>query len=571
MQRGTSVWSQHHKRIFYNKSEYPSGSIYDFLSECSVENVNRTALEFYGSKLTYKELLSKIDSCADSLYSLGVRQGSTITIVLPNIPQAIIVFYAANKLGAVSNLLHPLLPKEDLVHSVKNTDSCLVITLYDLFVKFESLCREPECPAFILVSPSDEMGAVQKVVYRIKNKHKKIAFNNCRILSWKQLKKIAKPLSCHEKPIFQFDDTAVILYSGGTVGKPKGIELSNGNFNSLAVQLSETYYDDSMKGLRSLALMPIFHGFGLGVSIHGMLCNGSHLFPIPIYNMQYCTDLVFKKKIGILYGVPALFEAISRSVQIEKKDLSFINGIVVAGDSVSPKLMNRMNKLLKSGGSPTTMREAYGLTECTSGCCINPYFALKDGSIGLPFTDMRMAIVSPDTCDELPHGEVGEICICGPTVMKGYYKNKNDTEKVIITHKDGQKWLHTGDIGFVDEDGYYYFVQRKSNMLISSGYNIYPSVIESVIQDCNMIAESCVIGAKDAVLGQRIVLFVVPKSGFDKNSISKAIMSLCKEKLPKYSIPHEIVFSNKLPKTELGKTDTIALSDLYCKKEKQHD
>ena len=353
------------------------------------------------------------------------------------------------------------------------------------------------------------------------------------------------------------DDIAAILYSGGTTGIPKGTMIHNRAFNCMAIQAEEIKRDNTKDaaGKKALALMPVFHGFGLAMCMHTMLYFGMQVFLVPKFDFTSCTKLVFKNKINHVYAVPAFFEAFSRSEEIEKKDLSFLEMVAFSGDKMSDKLHNRMNKYLKNGGSSEQMTEAYGLTECLSAACISPFFAHKQGSAGLPLPNNKMKICRIGTHEEVPTGEDGEVCITGPTLMKGYYKNELETNLALQKHDDGEIWLHTGDIGCVDEDGYLYYRLRHCKMIISAGYNIYPTQIEEVINGCNGVAASCVVGVEDRSIGQRIVAVVQPANmDGDLDSLRNRIMEACKKNVAEYSMPKEIIF-REIPRTKVGKID----------------
>ena len=265
--------------------------------------------------------------------------------------------------------------------------------------------------------------------------------------------------------------------------------------------------------------------------------------------------------------MPALFAALVRTEEIEKNDLSFIEMIAVGGDKCDSKLLKKMNRYLEKGNCKTRIRDAYGLTESVSCVCINPFFAMKEGSIGLPLADNKFKIVAIGTHDELPAGADGELCINGPTLMKGYYKNEEETAHALQLHEDGKIWLHTGDIGYLDEDGYFYYRQRSSRMIIIAGNNVYPSQIENVINQCNDVITSCVIGVSargDSV--QRIIAVVQPTDmNGDLDKLRKEILDICAKNVADFAMPKEVVFKKEFPKTAMGKVSFKALTEEYSK------
>ncbi|MBQ5883053.1 MAG: acyl--CoA ligase [Clostridia bacterium] len=255
-----------------------------------------------------------------------------------------------------------------------------------------------------------------------------------------------------------------------------------------------------------------------------------------------------------------MYEALIRYPKIDTDDLSFMELLVCGGDKLPEKLQHRVNKLLKKGGAKVALREAYGQTECVAGCSINPAFDTRIGSAGIPYPDVYFKIVKPDTQEELPRGEDGELCVSGPLVMKGYYKNEEATAKSLQRHDDGKIWLHTGDMFSMDNDGYIYFRQRNSRILISGGYNIYATQVEDAVCTCPAVAQCCVVGINDRIYGQKIGAFVVLNNkDADKELVKSKIMECCKNNLAEYSLPHEIIFRDEIPATNMGKVDYLSL------------
>jgi len=463
-------------------------------------------------------------------------------------------------MGAVANMIHPLLSANEIKKFVEHVDSKAIITFDMLYPKLAEVEWETsQKPVIVLARIADALPVYLKPLYLMKNKLD-LNFNpNHDIVYWNDFLKRGKSRK-EALPVDdgKGDDIAAILYSGGTTGIPKGVMIHNRAFNCMAVQAEEIKRDNTKDaaGKKALALMPVFHGFGLAMCMHVMLYFGMQVFLVPKFDFRACTKLIFKNKINHVYAVPALFEAISRSEEIEKQDLSFFEMVAFSGDKMSDKLHKRMNKYLEKGGSSEQMTEAYGLTECLSAACISPFFAHKYGSTGLPLPDNKIKICEFGTHKELPRGEDGEICITGPTLMKGYYKNEVETNLALQLHEDGETWLHTGDIGCMDEDGYLYYRQRHCKMIISAGYNIYPTQIEEVINGCSGVAVSCVIGVEDRSVGQRVVAVVQPTSmDADLDALRERILEVCKKNVAEYSMPREVIFQEELPRTAMGKVN----------------
>jgi long-chain acyl-CoA synthetase len=312
--------------------------------------------------------------------------------------------------------------------------------------------------------------------------------------------------------------------------------------------------DCIVEGHSMLSIMPVFHGFGLGVCIHAILCASCKCILVPRFNALSYAKLLKKKQPNYIAGVPTLFEALLRNPYMDKVNLSCLEGVFSGGDSLSIELKRKLDKFLKDHGAKVQVREGYGTTECVTASCLTPKDFYKEGSIGIPYPDTYYKIVKVGTTDEVPYNEEGEICLCGPSVMLGYCNNEKETADTLKTHDDGYVWLHTGDLGKMDEDGFIYFCQRIKRMIITSGYNVYPSQIENIIDAHEAVSMSCVIGVKDPYKVQKVKAFVVLKAGFEQNEQTRqSILAHCKKNITKYAMPYELEFRNDMPKTLVGK------------------
>ena len=569
MKRNRSIWSENHGESNF-REEYPEFSMFSLIKETASKYPDNIALEFQNKKTTFSDFISIIELTAKSLIEIGIKKGDFVSIVAPNTPQALISVYAVNRIGAVANMIHPLLSTNEIKKFVEHVNSKAIITFDMLYTKISDIKWETtQKPAIILARIADALPFYVKPLYLITNKVSVEINPEHNTIYWNDfLQKGRKRTEELPDDDGKGDDIAAILYSGGTTGIPKGVMIHNRAFNCMAIQAEEIKRDDTVNaaGKKALAVMPVFHGFGLAMCMHVMLYFGMHVFLVPKFDFKVCTDLIFKKKINHVYAVPALFEALSRTEEIEKRDLSFLEMVAFSGDKCSEKLLKRMNNYLKKGGSSEQMTEAYGLTECLSAACISPFFAHKKGSTGLPLPDNEIKICKIGTHEEVPRGEDGEICITGPTQMKGYYKNEAETNIALQLHDDGKKWLHTGDIGYMDEDGYLYYRQRYCKMIITSGYNVYPTQIEEVINECPGVVLSCVIGVPDRTLGQRIVAVVQPTNmNADLEELRKRIYEKCEKNIAVFALPKEIVFREEFPKTAMGKVNFKALTEEFSK------
>lgn len=356
------------------------------------------------------------------------------------------------------------------------------------------------------------------------------------------------------------NDDAVILYSGGTTGTQKGIRLSNYSINVIAVQLF-AINPKSKAGDAVFSGMPIFHGFGLAMTCHGVLFHGGCCVLVPRFNAKSVLKDIIKYKCTIIAGVPTLFQAILSAVEDKKYDFGFLKAVFCGGDSLSETTERKFNKLLKQNNSDIRIRVGYGLTECVTAATVS-LDKIKIGSNGVPLPDMIIKICIPGTQQEVLFGQIGEICINGPSVMKGYLNNDEETDQVLQKHIDGKLWLHTGDLGYMDEDGFLFFTQRLKRVIVSSGYNVYPSQLETVFNEHDFVDLCCIIGLPDSYKGQKVKAFIKLKEDTPKtNETKKLLMDYAKKHISKYALPYDIEFRDSLPTTLIGKVDYRALEN----------
>lgn len=532
--------------------EYPDSTIYELVEQSAEKYPGYTALNYFGVAITYKQFINEIKRCAGALKAAGVKKGDSISICMPNTPEAVYIFYAVNMIGAVANMIHPMSAENEISRYVKLTESKLIFAVDLIADKIERVMAK--CPGVdaVKIKVSDSMPLHIKIGYTVTNKKKPPKSN---ITDWKSFiyKSGIIPEVCHTAP----DDTAAILYSGGTTGRPKGIMLTNLNFNALALQSIEAC-GGLKAGMKMLSVMPIFHGFGLGVCVHTILVLGGTAVLQPKFSAAEFHKLLFRYKPDIIAGVPAIFEAMIINKSFNGKKLDFLKCIVSGGDSLAPSTKRKLNNMLAEHGCKVKVREGYGLTECVTGSCLMPESYDDLQSVGLPYPDTFYKIIGTDG-REMPINEEGEIILRGPTVMKGYYKEPEETSATLKKHDDGYTWLHTGDIGCIGENGYVYFRQRLKRMIVSSGYNIYPQNIEEIISSHSDVVMCTVVGVPDQLRGEKVRACVIAADGTDKEKLRNELMVMLKENIAAYALPREILFYDSFPKTLVGK---IAYNEL---------
>ena len=548
--------------------DYFEGSMCEAVENIAEKYPNVIAYDFMGSHTNYRRCVEEIHACARALRAAGVKENDRVTIAMPNCPQAVSMFYAINMVGAIANMIHPLSAEGEIEFYLNDSRSVAALTLDQFYGKFANIRQNtPALKTLIVASIKDALNPVMKLGYAL-TEGKKVPKlpEDGDYISWKQFILNGKQFTGDPRVKRVGAQPAVILYSGGTTGVTKGILLSNLNFNALGAQIIATNPIYSI-GDKMLAIMPMFHGFGLGVSIHSMLVNGGRCVLVPRFTPQTYAELLRKHKPNFIAGVPTLYEALLRLDGLDDLDLSCLKGMFSGGDSLPVELKKRIDAFLKDHKATIEVREGYGTTECVTASCLTPSGLAREGSIGIPFPDTYYKIVMPGTEIEVPYGQEGEICLAGPTVMMEYVNHPQETADTLRKHADGLTWVHTGDLGVMDKDGYIYFRQRIKRMIVTSGYNVYPSQIEGILDKNECVHMSCVIGVKDPYKMQKVKAFIVLKPGYEPTDETREkIMDYCRKHIAKYALPYEIEFRDELPKTLVGKVAYRILEEEEAKK-----
>lgn len=535
--------------------EYPDATMFQLVERISAQYPDEPAYEFYGKKTTYRQFIHRIERAARAFYASGIRSGDAVTVCMPNTPQALDCFYALNRIGAVANMVHPLSAETEITGYVDISESKMILTVDLFYEKVERAVHAAKGKVIILVCRmQDELPPHLAALYLLKKGKGYLAFPREPHLLWKKFLKNGDGKTSLPPPVYDKNKTSVILYSGGTCGSPKGVCLSDLNFNACAIEAREAIGEEFRTGLKMLSCMPLFHGFGLGINLHTVLIHGACCVLMPVFNSKVYSSMLRKKKPNFIAGVPTVFEALLHDPSLEKLDMSFLLGMFCGGDSLSVGLKKKIDAFLAAHNAGIQIREGYGLTECVTASCLTPKNEYKEGSIGIPFPDTVYGIVKPDTDDFLPPGEEGEIVLKGPTLMLGYLKDPEETKKALRVLSDGSTWLYTGDQGYMDGEGFVYFRQRIKRIIITNGYNVYPSQLENVIDGLPEVACCCVIGISDPRRIQRVKAFIVPSDGIvPDDSLKERIMEKLKVHIAQYALPREIEFRAELPKTPVGK------------------
>ena len=536
---------------------YPQKTIYQIVRTTAREHPNLVAYEFMNKETTYTQFMARIDRTARALVALGIQKGDRVTICMPNSPQALDTFYAINRIGAVSNMIHPLSAPSEIAFYLNFSHSKAILTLdqfYGKLVEIEDQLKQPVIR--IIAQIKDELPAPLNLLYPMTKAARKIPKlpKDGSYILWRDFLRGGEKVKALPEDDMNYLEGASILYSGGTTGTTKGILLSSANFNATALQTIAASGCENIINKKMLSVMPVFHGFGLGIGIHTALVGGARCILVPQFNVKTYAKLLLKKKPNFIPGVPTLFEALLRTDMLEGADLSFLDGMFSGGDSLSVELKRKVDDFLKAHNAKIQIREGYGTTECVTASCLTPKDYARSGSIGIPFPDTYYKIVKPGTEEEMDPNLEGEICISGPSVMMCYIDNPEETAQTLRRHADGRIWCHTGDLGTMDADGFVYFRQRIKRMIITSGYNVYPSQLENIIDGHEKVLLSCVVGVKDKYKMQKVKAYVVLRPGVEPTEeVRQELFAHCRKHIAKYAMPYEIEFREDLPKTLVGK------------------
>jgi len=540
-------WFKHYDPEVPHHLTYPRIPLHSLLDQTATKNPATPCTNFFGKQLTYQQIKDLSDRFASNIRHLGVKKRDRVILMLPNSPQFLITYYGLLKAGAVVVPLNPLSVERELKFFLTDSGAEVLITIPLFLDKVASLKGKTPLKHIVCSRLADFLPFPLHLIQGFLEWRLMRRASGSGGVDFKELLKAAPPPDWHPDPV-PMDEMAVVIYSGGTTGVAKGIMLSQYNLVSNAHQITTWGALTDEQGV--LAVIPFFHGYGMNVIMNSAVQLGGEIFLLPRFSAKGVAKAIQKYKPSFFIGVPALFVQLSNLPNIERYDFSSLRGIFVGAAPLTHAIKDEFEK--KTGGR---MIEGYGLTESTTAIMSNPYHGMhKVGSIGLPFPDVDAKIVSIDDGHDLPPGELGEIVLRSPSVMLGYYNNPEETRKTVV---DG--WLHTGDIGYIDPDGYFYITDRKKDLIIVSGFNVFPREIDELIYQHPKVKEGITIGIPDPKKGERIKVYVVLKEG--EVATQEEFIAYFKDRLTPYKVPSEVEFRAELPKSMIGKILRRALRE----------
>ena len=548
-------WLKYYDQKFIDQT-LPALSAFEYVCQRSKNHLNDTALEYYGRKFTYADLIVNVKKTAAALRGAGVKKGDIITVVSIMTPEIIALFYAADMMGATLNLVDPRYSVEGIREYIEEVDSHLLVCLNVVYERCRQAAKRTNVEKVIVLSPADSLPPVMAVGYKLTTPDKNKYASN--VIRWKQFIKGGEGQSTAAEP-YDSDHACVVVHTGGTTGSPKGVMLTDDCFNGIALQF-QAYPKLFHRGQKLMNVMPPFIAYGFACGIHLPLVLGFTVIIIPNLDPAKLGSLVLKHKPEHMFGVPTHYQQLAADPKLRDKDLSFIINYAAGGDSLSRGAEQTVNDFLAAHGARYPIAKGYGMTEVSSAATVAAGLDNKPGSVGIPMVNTVVAAFEPGTDQELPIGQRGELCISGPCLMKGYYNKPEETAILLRRHPDGRVWAHTGDMGYLDEDGFVYLDSRIKRMIIRhDGFKVFPSMIENVVSRHPAVHQCSVVGCadKDHTQGRLPFVYIVLKADTTakKKQVIRELERMCSEELPEYVQPVAYKFISSMPMTPVGKVD----------------
>ncbi|MEG1790686.1 MAG: class I adenylate-forming enzyme family protein [Clostridia bacterium] len=539
-------------------------SMYNYMLDFSSYRNNLVTLNIFDKNISFDTFISEVEHLSHYLISIGVKKGDSVCVCLPNIPQAVIATYAINRVGAILNIVHPLIHSKGLAEIIEKTGSKVVFLQNASYCKYALGLNKFKLDKVILCSITDYMSKHMARLY-------KRGMRRYLRASW-VLGKIASNTinysSARTTVYFQFpevsgDDIAIFMHSGGTTGEPKTIMISNKAMNALprnllsSIAKGENGYQFSYKDAMFGAL-PLFHGYGLGVCVHFSLCCRMKLVLVPMFNAKHVAKTIKANNITAMAAVPRMYQKVLSDKRFSADYIVNLKNAYCGGDKMEQDIKIAFDKRMAEAGSTCVLQEGYGLSETVNVCVLNTNLSSCVNSIGRPLDNIEVQIVDANN-NKLPPNTNGELCVSSETLMAGYLNDEETTNVVFFTDSNGVKWLKTGDLAYINDNGFVFFVDRLKRLIKISGMNVFPAEIERTVTKLDFIEQACAVKAKQN-FKTIIVLNITLKKGVKySHEMEKEIYAHCEDNLSKWAQPTLIIVRDKLPTTAIGKIDFKAL------------
>jgi len=542
----------------------PQKTIYEYLYDCCKNRLNRTATNYFGNKGTYSELFHNIDIATHAFRKCGVREGDMVSLCMLNMPETLYVVYALNRIGAICNNIEPRVNAEQIKDRINNVESKILIVVDVFLGKIKEIADKTQLSTIIVVPISRSMPFYIKAAFKISKGHliPKMPMDKKYVLYDEFIADVVIDNSIDDVE-YKKNSPAVIIYTGGTTGVSKGAILSN---DSVVAVAASVVYDVPRlyTGDRFLGIMPPFIAYGFVFGMFIPLCAGLEVIQIPNFKPEMLDTLVLKYKPNHIIGVPSFFERLAKSKRMKNKDLSFLLCTITGGDQLLENTEKLINDFFHSHNCKYDILKGYGMTEMGSAVTVTATDECNIlGSVGIPSHSAVVKVIDHDTGEELKYNESGEICMRSPGMMLEYLNNPTETDKVMRKHADGHLWIHTGDIGYMNEAGVIFIKGRIKRMIIRpDGHNVWPSKIEEVIMSHPAVSECVCVGTANpnGANGKIPTAYIVVENGIERtDNLLEEIDNFEREKLPERDIAMKLVYIDEIPLTSVGKVDYRAL------------
>ena len=556
------VWMKYYSEESKN-APMPRCKAYDYILERNKDRLDAPALHYYGRDISFRELMSRVDDAANAFTALGVKEGDIVSFLSVAIPETIASVYALNRIGAAANTIDPRMDIESICRMIQGSGSRILVVIDMAFPKVKAIQSRINQDFIIVQSPATSLPLFKKVVMTLTTKND-IPYTD-RVMPWKAFIQRGHGTTAIDSP-YAGDAIVAITYTGGTTGIPKGVMITNDSMNSVGLNFihSAVYHED---GDRFLGIIPIFAAYGMVCGMHMPLCMRLTLVPIPRFIPTEIGKLVRTYRPNHLISTPVFIELLIGSREVQDMDLSFLYTLASGGDSMNEGLENRLNEFRKKHNMRYPLAQGYGMSELSAAAtfCVNDVY--KQGSVGIPSLTVNVGIFDPETGEELGYNRNGEVCVTGPSMMKGYFNKPEETDYVMRKHEDGQIWIHSGDLGYVDEDGFLYIKGRIKRMITRfDGHKVFPINLESYIAGRKDIHNCAVIGVNDREhsQGQYPLALIETMPGVDQWETCSEIFRYCDKGVEERGKPVAILAVEDLPLTGMGKIDYRALEKKYA-------
>ena len=555
------VWMKYFPEEAQN-IQVPNLTVYGYIKEFNKDKMDTIALNYYGAKTTYAQLIDKIEETANAFAAAGVKEGDMVSFVTVGLPETIASIYALNKLGATANMIDPRMDVASIRKMIKNSGCKTVIIIDIAFPKLRKFMDELTVDHILVQSAARSLPFIKKIAMKIATKTD-VPWSDV-VINWDQFLAMGKNTKAVEAP-YQGDRTVAITHTGGTTGFPKGVMLTNDSMNAVAINFKYAGLyqqpDDSFLGI-----IPVFTSYGMVCGMHMPLSMSLKLIPIPKFVPEEFGKLVKMFKPTHMISTPAFYELLMDSKEMKNFDLSFLITMGSGGDTMNEGLEKKLNEFMQTHNIRYPLAQGYGMSEVSAAASFSVNDIFKSKSVGIPSVTTTMGIFDPDTGEELGYNQIGEICITGPSMMKGYYRKADETAHVMRKHDDGRIWIHSGDIGYMDEDGFVFVKGRLKRMITRfDGHKVFPVGIESMVSEREDVNSCCVIGVNDRYhgQGQMPLVIVALADGVNQKEACKAIFDQCQEELEERGKPVAVIALDHIPLTGAGKNDYRTLEQVY--------